>query len=116
MIIELNELAPQVSDVELDDTITGKFLILNTTVENGDMYYSIVPDNEYYRNIIDVNGFDIVASGESAVSIAKLIYGLNHSERVLYKRFVQDIRETIDDRYSRDDALLRTELNKIGKN
>lgn len=109
------------TDIELDDTEGGKYLIVYSTGEQShDLGLSIVPDTEKFRALIEESGMKIVAHGESDISLASLIYGLNHPARILYKSTMQDIQkflmEKFNGRFEEDDRVFRKELNKIHEN
>ena len=109
------------TDIELDGTDGGKYLIVYSTGEQSDdLGLSIVPDTEKFRTLIEESGMKIVAHGESDISLASLIYGLNHPARILYKSTVQDIQkflmEKFNGRFEEDDRVFRKELNKIHEN
>lgn len=120
MLINFEEdTLPALSDIEFSDNYTGRYLILDTTSPNdNDTAYSIVPDTEFYRGLIDKLGLGIVGSGEMSIPINKLCYGLNHSERLLYKKFSQEVNnfisEKINNRFTEDDKVLRSSLNELG--
>ena len=119
-IIEFDEkYAPSNSSLKLkDDNSDFDYLVIVVhSVGSDDTSLSIVPDIEMYRDLIKENNITVVAKGTSSISIQNLIYGLNHSDRILYKNFVQDIKkfykENVENRFEEDDKFFRNELNSI---
>lgn len=119
-IIDFDErYAPSNSSLKLkDDNNNFDYLIIVVhATGSDDTSLSIVPDIEMYRDLIKENNITVVAKGTSSISIQNLIYGLNHSDRILYKNFVQDIKkfykENVENRFEEDDKFFRNELNDI---
>ena len=119
-IIDFDErYTPSNSSLKLkDDNDNFDYLVIIVhATGSGDTSLSIVPDIEMYRDLIKENNITVVAKGTSSISIQNLIYGLNHSDRILYKNFVQDVKkfykENIEKRFEEDDEFFRNELNGI---
>ena len=119
-IIDFDErYAPSNSSLKLkDDNNNFDYLIIVVhAAGSDDTSLSIVPDIDMYRDLIKENNITVVAKGTSSISIQNLIYGLNHSDRILYKNFVQDVKkfykENIEKRFEEDDEFFRNELNGI---
>ena len=95
-----------------------EFVIVYTSgKDSNDLALSILPINNYTLELIHANNLTVVARGSANISLSSLSYGLQHSTRLLYKSFVQDINAFymthIFNRFESDDRLLRTELNKL---
>lgn len=95
----------------------GFIIVYTSGKDSDDLALSILPDNDYYNNLVKENNLKIVARGKSNVSISSLSYGLQHSTRLLYKSLVQDLNQfyfnKVNGRFEKDDEILRTELNKL---
>jgi hypothetical protein len=112
--------SPSLSDTPLRSADSGpeKYIIVFTSNKNSDdLALSILPDTEYFNNIVKEHELTVVARGVSDISISSLSYGLQHSTRLLYKSLVQDLNylytNNIMNRFEKDDKLLREELNKL---
>jgi hypothetical protein len=112
--------SPSLSDTPLRSADSGpeKYMIVFTSSKDSDdLALSILPDNEYFNNMVKEYNLKVVARGESDISISSLSYGLQHSTRLLYKSLVQDLNyfysNNIMNRFENDDKLLREELNKL---
>ena len=112
--------SPDLSDTPMRAAINGpeKFIIVYTSgKDSDDLSLSILPDNDYYNELIKTNNIKVVARGVSDISISSLYYGLQHPTRILYKSLVQDLNyfyhNNIGTRFEKDDEVLRTELNKL---
>jgi hypothetical protein len=112
--------SPSLSDTPLRSADSGpeKYIIVFTSNKNSDdLALSILPDTEYFNNIVKEHDLTVVARGVSDISISSLSYGLQHSTRLLYKSLVQDLNyfysNNIMNRFENDDKLLREELNKL---
>ena len=112
--------SPDLSDVpfrSVQGSEEGFIIVYTSSKDSDDLALSILPDNEYYNNLVKDNNLTIVARGKSDVSISSLSYGLQHSTRLLYKSLVQDLNQfffnKINGRFEKDDEVLGTELNKL---
>ena len=114
--------APDLAEIPLRNTNSPdgeKYLIIYTSSnETDDLKLSIVPDNDYFNALIAENNLQVVAEGKSNISLSALAYGLQHTERTMYRSTMQDINyfitNNIISRFEKDDEFLRTELNKLG--
>ena len=122
VIITDTDYAPDVADdVQLrapEGDEPEEFMVVYTTSkDSNDLALSILPINEYTLNLVNVNNLTVVARGSSNISLTSLSYGLQHSTRLLYKSFAQDVNAFYMNhaygRFESDDKLLRTELNKL---
>ena len=111
---------PDLSDVPLraPEKIPENFMIVYTSgKDSDDLALSILPDTEYYNDLVKVYNLKVVAKGFSNISLSSLYYGLQHSTRILYKNLVQDLNQfyhnKVGTRFEKDDEILRTELNKL---
>ena len=112
--------SPSLSDAPLRsaDSEPEKYMIVFTSSKDSDdLALSILPDNEYFNNMVKEYNLKVIARGESDISISSLSYGLQHSTRLLYKSLVQDLNyfysNNVMNRFENDDKLLREELNKL---
>ena len=106
------EFAPKNSNYELahtDKEIKYVVLLTSGTMEN--CTGTIIEDTEEVRKLIEENGFRIIASGTSQVSIAELVYALNSPTRQLYRATMADLAEFANNRFTGDDSILREILN-----
>ena len=112
--------SPSLSDAPLRSADSGPeeyMIVFTSSKDSEDLALSILPDNEYFNNMIEEYNLKVVARGVSDISISSLSYGLQHSTRLLYKSLVQDLNyfysNNIMNRFEKDDKLLREELNKL---
>ena len=112
--------SPSLSDAPLRSADSGPeeyMIVFTSSKDSEDLALSILPDNEYFNNMIKEYNLKVVARGVSDISISSLSYGLQHSTRLLYKSLVQDLNyfysNNIMNRFEKDDKLLREELNKL---
>ena len=112
--------SPSLSNAPLRSADSGPeeyMIVFTSSKDSEDLALSILPDNEYFNNMIEEYNLKVVARGVSDISISSLSYGLQHSTRLLYKSLVQDLNyfysNNIMNRFEKDDKLLREELNKL---
>ena len=112
--------SPSLSDAPLRSADSGPeeyMIVFTSSKDSEDLALSILPDNEYFNNMIEEYNLKVVARGVSDISISSLSYGLQHSTRLLYKSLVQDLNyfysNNVMNRFEKDDKLLREELNKL---
>jgi len=112
--------SPSLSDAPLRSADSGPeeyMIVFTSSKDSEDLALSILPDNEYFNNMIKEYNLKVVARGVSDISISSLSYGLQHSTRLLYKSLVQDLNyfynNNVMNRFEKDDKLLREELNKL---
>ena len=106
---------PKESNIKLNENENNekiKFFIVDIS-NNHDVNYAILEATMDNLTIIEEKKLPIIAEGYSYTSMAKLIYGLQHPERLLYKSFISDLNEILENRYTQDDMLLKNELNKL---
>ena len=110
---------PHLSDVELnksngEDT---KFAIIEfvTVKESNDPNIHIVTsdyiESKEVKELIDKGICRVIGGGICTKSIAELMYGLQHTTRIMYKHTIQEAFK----KFQTDDGFIRTTFNNIDK-
>ena len=108
---------PSLSDLELEneDGTDKGFAILEfvTVEESKDPNITIIPsekvESEYFQDLISKGICKIIGGGVSTKSIPALMYGIQHTTRVMYKHTIQEAFR----KFSSDDEFIRAACNSI---
>ena len=107
---------PRLSNIPIKEG-NGKdseFVILEfNTTESGDPNTTIIPkeqlETEQFKNLIEAGMCRIIGGGVCTKSISELMYGLQHTTRIMYKHTIQEAFK----KFTTDDIFIRESFNGI---
>ena len=108
---------PSLSKVDIiqDDGKDNAFAILEfvATAESKDPNITIIPneklESDYFKDLIEKGICKIVGGGVTTKSIPALMYGIQHTSRVMYKHTIQEAFR----KFTTDDEFIRDAFNNI---
>ena len=111
------DLMPSLSDavLEPDNGEDKGFAILEflTAAESGDPNIIIIDNNDLesdnIKDLLDQGICRIVGGGVTTKSIPALMYGLQHTTRIMYKHTIQEMSR----KFTTDDEFIKSTFNNI---
>lgn len=107
---------PRLSNIPMkeDEGKDNGFAILEfNTTESGDPNITIIPkdqlESEQFKNLIEAGMCRVVGGGITTKSIPALMYGLQHTTRIMYKHTIQEAYK----KFTTDDIFIRESFNGI---
>lgn len=118
-IVMDTDYAPANSTTELVDTpnTIHKFVILETKGVMEDHVGLILEESEDLDRLLKDNpNVRVIASGECYCSLAELNYTVQSPTRQLYRATMADIKELLENRFTKDDTFMREICNAANEN